>query len=564
MEVEDPNAPVYVPWYRKSNDVQPYVLSTVLNSDNKHLKCTACFPWTADSFDTLWDGHAAQEPQLVSQWRNVSKKWVGAIAVGGTGQLFVFPKLASVKPFSVTLSEPDVQIDNVAWVINSNRPLEPLIVFTITSVILILDVNSRSLVGKLRGHGGPITSLSVHPTQPNLFCTTSRDFTTRIYDLTLYPVQIPNNPHWLPRREPSLAGPAHGLHMCEPEGEGIGQCVAVMVGGRSGGHKGAVLCAAFHPSHPLIATGGIDRAVKIWRIPPAVFSPPAQPRLAREDKPLFSTDLLHKARVESVSWLADDILVSHSAPALMRRDQENIEDTYYEEGTVAVWQWLSLNRFFPPGKIPQKIMRGTASVSFCASSHILRTNVVQDYRNSESFKILSAYHLPMVIRHLHTYRSIHHDPILLIPLGKTIRVFNIAQFGPRTPPRFPGDDLVYLTDQMQLGVDTQRQADEGSRSGQGRRGTSRHTQDGGLNSGEEGDGDANSDPQRKSAPTVVYPPPAPLAVLLDAVDGWDVEAKPPNDFPAEISDVSSCEVGYEGGVIVGVGGGTLFVWRLQE
>ena len=46
----------------------------------------------------------------------------------------------------------------------------------------------------------------------------------------------------------------------------------------------------------------MDRAVKIWRIPPSVFSPPDQPVLAREDKPLFSTDLVHKARVLNVEW----------------------------------------------------------------------------------------------------------------------------------------------------------------------------------------------------------------------------------------------------------------------
>ncbi|KAI0361519.1 WD40 repeat-like protein [Trametes cingulata] len=549
MDFEDPNIPVYVPWYRNSKDTQPYVLSKLLTSDNKCFKCSACFPWTTDSLNTLWGGQAAQEPQLVSQWNKVAKKWMGAIAVGGTGRLLVFPKLAGVKPFSVALaeSESDMQIDNVAWAINPNRPLEPLILFTITSVILILDVNSSSLVGKLRGHGGPITSLSVHHTQPNLFCTTSRDFTTRIYDLALYPVQAPNNPHWLPRREPSLAGPAHGLHMCEPEGEGIGQCVAVMVGGRSGGHKAAVLCAAFHPSQPLIATGGIDRAVKIWRIPPAVYSPPAQPRLAREDKPLFSTDLLHKARVESVSWLAEDILVSHSAPALMRHNQENVEDTYYEEGTVVVWQWLSLNRFFPPGKTPQKIMRGTAS----------------DYRNSESFKVLSAYHLPMVIRHLHTYRSTTHDPILLVSMGKTIRVFNIAQFEPRTPPKFPGDDLVYLTDQMQLGGDTQQQ-DEGDPSWQEARGQSRANRNDGSNADEESDGGKNAGAQREHASAAMYPPPAPLAMLFDTVEGWDILARAPDGFPAANPDINSCEVGCDGSVIVGVGGGTLFIWRLDE
>ena len=89
----------------------------------------------------------------------------------------------------------------------------------------------------------PITSISVHPRRPDMFCTTARDFTTRIYDISLSPVQEPNNPHWPPNTEPSLAGPAHGLHMCEHEGEGTGRCVAVMVGGRSGGHKGAVLCS---------------------------------------------------------------------------------------------------------------------------------------------------------------------------------------------------------------------------------------------------------------------------------------------------------------------------------
>ncbi len=46
----------------------------------------------------------------------------------------------------------------------------------------------------------------------------------------------------------------------------------------------------------------MDRAVKIWRIPPSVFSPSDKPILAREDKPLFSTDLVHKARVFKIEW----------------------------------------------------------------------------------------------------------------------------------------------------------------------------------------------------------------------------------------------------------------------
>ncbi|KAI0825045.1 WD40-repeat-containing domain protein [Trametes gibbosa] len=553
MDIDDPDVPVYVPWYRKAKDIQPYSLSTLLTSQKDQLHCTACFPWTTNSLDSLWGGNAVHNPRLATRWSEVVKKWTGAIAVGATGRLLIFPKLATAKSFAVSLSESEanVKIDNVAWAINTNHPLEPLIVFTVTSVVMIFDINSLSLVGKLRGHGGPITSLCVHPTQPHLFATTSRDFTTRIYDLALYPVQVPNNPHWLPRTEPSLAGPAHGLHMCEPEGEGIGQCVAVMVGGRSGGHKGGVVCAAFHPSQPLIATGGIDRAVKIWRIPPAVYSPPAQPRLAREDKPLFSSDLLHKARVLSVAWLADDIILSHSAPALMRRNQDVPDDMYYEDGTVAVWQWLGYNRFFPPGKVPQKVMRGTAS----------------DYRNSESFKVLSAYHLPAptgTVAYCHVYQSLVHTPILLIPMGKLIRAFNISQFKPRTPPKYPADDLTYLASQFRLEGEKERHEDTGTHSA-GRSWEGSAVQDDVDESSREASLEKEQDNLQTSMPaTTTYPPPAPLAVLFEAVEGWDIKAVVKSGGPTDVPEVTACEVGFQGRVIVGVGGGTLSIWRLQE
>ena len=88
--------------------------------------------------------------------------------------------------------------------------------------------------------------------------------------------------------------------------------------------------------------------------------------------------------------LADDIILSSSAPALMRRTQDDPDDTYWEDGTgqcisfvltigllddgvtVVVWQWLGFNRFFPPGKIPQKVMRGTASV--CHQALLVRSS----------------------------------------------------------------------------------------------------------------------------------------------------------------------------------------------
>ena len=106
-----------------------------------------------------------------------------------------------------------------------------------------------------------------------MFATTSRDHTTRIYDLELEPIQQPNNPHWPPTAYPSAAGSAQGLHANEYEGQGLGRCIIVLMGGQSGGHQAAVLGAvstyftnlgtstygyqAFHPTHPLIATCGV-------------------------------------------------------------------------------------------------------------------------------------------------------------------------------------------------------------------------------------------------------------------------------------------------------------------
>ena len=94
----------------------------------------------------------------------------------------------------------------------------------------------------------------------------------------------------------------------------------------------------------------MDRTVKIWRIPPSVFTEQPTATLAREDKPLFTTDLIHKARVLFISWfvlathlrrldcscfgrLDDDILISCSAPALMRENPMEIDKTYWEDGT---------------------------------------------------------------------------------------------------------------------------------------------------------------------------------------------------------------------------------------
>ncbi|KAE9408152.1 hypothetical protein BT96DRAFT_808578 [Gymnopus androsaceus JB14] len=264
---------------------------------------------------------------------------------------------------------------NVAWALSPHKPYEPFVLFSHGRLVYIFNICTKTLEGCLRGHGEEITSIVVHPHAAHIFCTTSRDLSCRIYDLTRKPQSKPDNLHWLPDKRPSLAGPAHGLDMAMDgkkmigEGEGIGRCVLVLVGCRSGGHSGAVLGAAFNPFLPVIATCGLDRAIKIWHIP--YFSKRSRQRLLREDKPLFSSSMIHKSRVLSVNWLvpSSDILLTHSAPAPMYADPFENSRTYGkdEPGSLVLWTWLSAERFFPAGRdesaSQQRILCGFGSVS---------------------------------------------------------------------------------------------------------------------------------------------------------------------------------------------------------
>ena len=127
-----------------------------------------------------------------------------------------------------------------------------------------------------------IYTIAVHPREPHLFCSTSRDFTTRIWNIHMKAANdrtdLNSNPIWSPRESyPSRAGAPHGLRASEPEGFNpqapdsgkskkgkankpapIGRCVKVLVGSRAAGHQQAVLCAAWHPAVPALATGGVS------------------------------------------------------------------------------------------------------------------------------------------------------------------------------------------------------------------------------------------------------------------------------------------------------------------
>lgn len=67
------------------------------------------------------------------------------------------------------MPQSDAEIQNIAWAINSNEPVKPLLVLTVTSVILIFDVTNRCVVGRLRGHGGVSTIIGVWSDYTNVW-----------------------------------------------------------------------------------------------------------------------------------------------------------------------------------------------------------------------------------------------------------------------------------------------------------------------------------------------------------------------------------------------------------
>ncbi|KAG7099176.1 hypothetical protein E1B28_001047 [Marasmius oreades] len=434
---EDPQ-----PWYRNHSKHPFYLhkkfsLNSATARQSRKFRSIAAFPWTRESPAGFWyDGDTSLNPD---DWEKIVNDYSDAVVVGGDpNEVYIFFLRSAKHPIRIKLPEqkacdyglPTDKI-NVAWTLKTDESFQPIIVITNRYLIYIYSIRENKIVSILRGHGNHITSIVVHPSVPYMFATTSRDFSTRLYDLKQKPKQRPNNPVWPPQNKPSLAGGAHGLDGNDPEGyyrdEGWGRCVMVLAGGPSGGHQGDVFAAAFHKHYPVIATCGMDRAVKIWHIP-FPFLP--DQKLVREDKPLFSSTTIHKARVLSIDWISDDILLTHSAPAIMSIPATDDEHPDIEPAYMVLWRWLGKDRFFPVGwnehPSQQTALRGCAS----------------DYQESASFQILASINLSPTPTQFdtpsafHVFREENHDPLLLYtyPQWKRVTIVNIADFPPRRPP----------------------------------------------------------------------------------------------------------------------------------
>lgn len=165
-----------------------------------------------------------------------------------------------------------------------------------------------------------------------------------------------------------------------------------------------------------------------------------------------------------------------------------------------------------------------------------------------------------------------HDPLILIPIGKIIRVFNVTHFGPRDPPPFPVDDeVVALTKRMRLDdggggegtADGESGADGDGRSQSDRVVAPQHEGDSEPGA-EDNAADDEEEPEDDVQEFRPAPQPSRLAELFESVEGWDIDVTVNEPRRSQLPDITTCEVACHGRVILGAGAnGTLYIWRLK-
>lgn len=170
----------------------------------------------------------------------------------------------------------------------------------------------------------------------------------------------------------------------------------------------------------------MDRFVRIWKLPVHKEMPTANRPSDRLDKPVFASSHIHQARVISVTWLKDDILVTHCAPwpGHVNDDTQNPEFQEFP-GTLTLWKWLGLRRFFPEGKEIQENSRGCAA----------------DYQESSSFKLISEYRIPIETSEVRVSHGPNQDPLVLLSTDTTTKIMNVTHFKPHVPQPFFIKDL---------------------------------------------------------------------------------------------------------------------------
>ncbi|KAL5519108.1 hypothetical protein ACEPAH_791 [Sanghuangporus vaninii] len=461
--VQDENTSKEKPqvWYDSLENNQPFEFEVkvsnyafFLNVSSHSFRAVSIFPWDLSSLDTLWNGEFSSEPNKLAQWQKIFRKWSGVVAVGGGSKLRLFlsrPRQQYLPICEIEIPEmlvhfggeermEEADISCAAWCMVQNADeFWPLVAFSANSLLYLYNVEKANYHGILRGHGGKITSLVVHPADPCILASTSYDQTCRIYDLTKRASCKIDNPHWPRQTRKALAGATFGLRSNEPEGIDYGRCSAILVGGPPGGHVAPVLGAAFHPSFPVIATCGMDRAVKIWNLPEV-----STDRICREERPLFSSTAIHDAQILSISWMSKDMLLSSCGETLVRLWELSPTPS---PGTLVLWKWLGFDRFFPLDREAwSTVHRGCAS----------------DFQESSSYKVIAKYNLPGREASTCTFvfQSPAHMPFIALPSLGGIYLSSVRHFKPRSSPSFGYriEELAEATNKLDLNAENRVRA----------------------------------------------------------------------------------------------------------
>ncbi|KAG8994593.1 hypothetical protein FRB90_000375 [Tulasnella sp. 427] len=322
------------------------------NDESKDFSAVSYFCFSETQIEKL--ATLGGVPEAVKGERvRMLNAWKGAMAVVGGNETTTQQPLL---PRAKKLLGANESLNCVAWSIDPQTYCPLILVAGEQAIIYAWDPTSNRMKGIMRGHGGPIYEIVVHPINPFVFASASRDRSVRVYDLAMQASSTLPEAVWpatasrlasLPEGAPGLSNFASGeaagmiggpLGSQVPasaggEGKGLGKCFLVLRGQSksSGGHVATVLGVTFHPNGPFIATAGVDHCVKIWRTP-EITAPAARRVLKITDKPVFSSRRVHESYVTSIHWLSPEVLVSKSSGA---------------NGTIVMWKWLELQRFSP-------------------------------------------------------------------------------------------------------------------------------------------------------------------------------------------------------------------------
>ncbi|KAH9459918.1 hypothetical protein KEM48_004880 [Puccinia striiformis f. sp. tritici PST-130] len=142
--------------------------------------------------------------------------------------------------------------NSISWSIDPVT-LQPILAGGgVRAVIKLFDARTATEIGMIYGHGGTISALAFSPTDPHILASASIDHTVRIWNTTS-------------SLKASHTRPGSELQSLLPNWDNPpGQLVTILAG--EGGHTAPVCSIAWHPKHPLLATGGMDNHVKVWQL----------------------------------------------------------------------------------------------------------------------------------------------------------------------------------------------------------------------------------------------------------------------------------------------------------